>query len=372
MNRTERLDRAIDSAIARKKLVGTVVLVAEHGRTVYARAAGLADREAGTPMREDTIFRLTSVTKPMVAATILAMVERGLVGLDDSAAKYVEGFAPRLADGTPATITVRHLLTHTSGLSYDSDAIRAADAAPGLWGPLIDIQENARRLGSVPLKFAPGTAWLYSTAIDVLGAIAAKVHGGTLEEAMSHYVCAPLGMRDTAFHVIDTSRLAVPYADGPKEPVRMGETHTVGDAHGGSTLFTPGRVFEPRAPQSGGAGALGTAGDFLKFLEALQAGGAPILKAETVDAGLSNQIGDIPRDHPKDIGKAFGFFGAVLLDPAVQNSPANVGTVDWGGVYGHNWFIDRAAGLSVVSYSNTAIEGCNGPFREEIRNAVYG
>ena len=116
----------------------------------------------------------------------------------------------------------------------------------------------------------------------------------------------------------------------------------------------------------------GTADDFLKLIEAIRTGGAPILSEEVVAEALRNQIGDLPRPGSAAIGRRFGLLGAVLDDPVAARSPQARGTQNWGGVYGHNWFFDPANGLSVVSMSNTAPEGSNGPYREEVRDAVYG
>ena len=136
-------------------------------------------------------------------------------------------------------------------------------------------------------------------------------------------------------------------------------------------MFTPSRIFNPLAPQSGGSGIAGTALDFMTFLEMLRNGGGKVLKPETVGAGMVNQIGDLPRD-PKDAGKRFGFFGAVVEDPAATGTPVSPGTVESGGIYGHMWLVDRAAGLTVASFTNTAAEGCNGPYNDELRVAIYG
>ncbi len=369
-----RLDDAIDSAIARKKIVGTVLLVAREGEVVYARAAGLADREAGRAMAQDAIFRMASCTKPLVAATALAMVDAGLLSLDEEVSEYLPFFTPKLADGTPGQVLVRHLMTHTAGVSYDADALKAVEASAGMSGPILPLEENVRRLGQMPLKFVPGTRWLYSTAIDVLGCIVATINGSSLDAAVQRYVTGPLGMDDTRFGVTDVARLAVPYTDGKPEPVRMGDTTFLPDRNGGpgGTTFCPSRIFNPLAPQSGGSGMAGTAPDFLRFLEMVRTGGGSALKPETVDAALSNQIGDVPMDGVGREGERFGFLGAIVDDVAAARTPQNRGTVRWGGVYGHNWFIDREAGLSVASFSNTAFEGCNGPYREEIRDAIYG
>lgn len=370
MSMQQRLDAVIDTAIERKKsIVGTVVLVAREGEIDYARGAGYADREARVPIHENTIFRLASVTKPLVAATALALVERRQLGLDDEVSNYLPWFTPKSPDGVYRPIHIRHLLSHTSGLGYDY----AADPTitTGLQSTELGYEQNFTRVAKLPLSFAPGAGWQYSTAIDVLGAVVAKVTEGSLEAAVAHYVTGPLGMTDTAFHVTDRDRLAVPYGNAGPEPVRMADPHTYTDAAGSRTVFSPGRIFNAKAFQSGGAGAVGTATDFLKFLEALRQGGGPILKAETVAMAFSNQVGDLPR-RPGDAGQRFGFIGAIVVDPKAAASPVAPGTIRWGGVYGHDWFIDRHNGFSVVSFSNTAPEGCDGAYPHDIRDAVYG
>ena len=367
---TSRLDRVIDAAIVGKTIVGTAVLVAVDGKTVYRGVKGHFDREAGTPMREDAIFRLASVTKPIVAATALALIDAGKLAFDDPVTRYLPDFRPTLADGSTPEIRIHHLLTHTSGLGYPSaedERYQKAGVCAGLDMPGRGMEENLARLAKVPLFFAPGTAWLYGMSIDVLGAVIARVHGGRPGDAVATYVTGPLGMTDTGFRVTDRTRLAVPYADGTPEPVRMGEPHQVENG----PLFSPGRILDETSFQSGGAGGAGTAGDFLKLLEAIRTGGGPILKPETVKLAMQNQIGDLPRD-ATDAGWRFGYLSAVLADPMAANSPQHVGTLEWGGVYGHSWFIDAAAGLSVAAFTNTAVEGCVGQFPKDIRRAVYG
>jgi CubicO group peptidase (beta-lactamase class C family) len=319
-------------------------------------------------MAENTIFRLASVTKPMVAATALAQVERGLLGLDNVVSDYLPWFRPKLPNGEEAAIRISHLLTHTAGLGYDY----AADPTitTGMGDTNLTLEENLRRIAQQPLLFAPGTGWNYSVAIDVLGAIVAGIHGATLGDTVAHYITEPLGMADTGFAVTDRARLATPYADGDPVPRPMGDEYRRQTPEGRIQVFSPGRIFNPKAFHSGGAGAAGTAGDFLLFLEALRLGGSPILLPETVAQAVQNQIGDVPRG-PEDAGQRFGFLGAVLADPQAAHSPQGVGTISWGGAYGHTWFVDPDAGLSVVSFTNTAVEGCSGPYREEIRDAVY-
>ena len=367
----DRVERAIDRAISEKRLVGTAILIAVDGKVTYRGVKGYFDREAGTPMREDAIFRLASVTKPMVAATALALVERGTLGLDDTVATYLPAFRPKLADGSQPDMTIRHLLTHTAGLGYPSaesdDVYRRLGVSSGLDQPGRRMDDNLAHLAQAPLYFAPGTAWRYGMNIDVLGAIIAKVHGGTLADAVATYVTKPLGMADTAFRVTDKARLAVPYGDGKPEPIRMGEPHVMAD--GG--IFSPARILDETSFQSGGAGMAGTAGDFLKFLEAIRTGGGPILKPATVALATQNHIGSLARE-AKDAGWRFGFLCAVLADPKAAKSPAPVGTLQWGGAWGHTWFIDPVAKMSVAAFTNTAMEGCDGPFTVDLRDAIYG
>ena len=366
------LDRVINGALESGKITGVVVLVHREGEPVYQRAAGLADREAAIPVGFDTIFRMASVTKPIVAATALAMVERGLLALEDPVSKHLPWFRPPLADGTVPEISIHQLLTHTSGLMYNPEFKQlAADRriSMGLTDTDLDYEANFSRHNTIPLAFAPGTQWAYSFATDILGAAIAAVHGGSLEDAVVNYIAGPLGMTDTRFHVTDPVRLAVPYGDAVPLPVRMPDNWAGADPEGWTLNFSPNRIFNPKAFQSGGAGMAGTARDIMTFLDMLAAGGKGVLKPETVDAGLSNQIGDLERDEP---GVKFGYFGAVVANRKLALTPQSVGSVRWGGVYGLDWFIDREAGLTSLVVTNNALEGCTGLFPQDIRDAVYG
>ncbi len=371
MSVERRLNEVIDRFLDSGKVTGTVVLAYQHGGPLFRRAAGFADREASKPVAFDTIFRLASVTKPIVAATALAMSDDGLMSLSDRVADHLPWFRPKTKDGGAADITVHQLLTHTSGLTYDlALELLPADQAIncGLLNTDLDYEGNFSRHNAVPLAFPPGTQWAYSFATDILGAVIAKVQGGTLEEAVVAHVAGPLGMADTRFHVTDTERLAVPYADAALAPVRMTDPYFAAEDTGWTVGFSPSRIFNGRAFQSGGAGMAGTADDILLFLEALRTGGKSVLRTEPVQAGLSNRIGKLISDP----GCSFGYFGAVVEDPIEAMTPQSAGTVRWGGVYGHNWFIDPAEGLTVLSMTNNALEGCTGEFPDRIVKAVYG
>ncbi|MBP0582158.1 beta-lactamase family protein [Labrys sp. LIt4] len=364
--RAGRLDALIDAAIAEEHIVGTVVLVAEAGEIVYRRAAGHADREAGIPIREDTIFRLASVTKPMVAAAALALVEAGQLRLDDPVTRHLPAFRPRLADGSEPVITVRHLLSHTAGLRYDYDA--AADISSGLDHPGRGMAENLDKIAAQPLAFAPGSAWRYSVAIDVLGGLMEKAAGKSLPEIVAERITGPLGMADTEFVATKPHRLATPYADGEPRPVRMGEIQRV--CHNGWWLtFVPQRAFDTTAFPSGGAGMVGTAGDFLAFLEAVRSGGAPILSPESQRLLSEDAIPDLDIEDP---GCGFSLGWSILRDPAAAGMRGSPGCWHWGGVYGHSWFVDPARRLSVVMFTNTAVAGVGGAYPDGLRAAIYG
>jgi CubicO group peptidase (beta-lactamase class C family) len=366
------IDRVIDEAIGAGRIVGTVVLVARDGELVYARAAGFADREAAKPVAMDTIFRLASVTKPIVAATALALVDKGRLGLDDLVRDYLAYFTPRLSDSSLADIKIRHLLTHTAGLTYDPPQGTPPEKAfnGGLADTDLDFEENFRRLSAFPLLFAPGTGWSYSIAIDVLGAIIAKIEGCPLDEAVKRHVAGPLGMMDTGFTLTDAGRLAAAYADGAPVAERMPDPYSLTNEDGSATTFSPSRLFNHKAFQSGGAGMVGTGPDMLAFFEAIRSGGAPILTPETVASAMANQIGTVER-RADDAGQRFGFLGAVIDDPALARTPMAKGSVQWGGIYGHSWFIDPLNGISAVMMSNTAVEGCAGAYPKDITRAIY-
>ena len=369
----QRIDRVVDAALKAQRIVGGVILVARHGETRYRRAFGLADREQGRPMAEDAIFRLSSVTKPIVAGAAMALVEAGRIGLHDPVASFIPEFRPKMPGGDEPVITVRQLLTHTAGLGYGfaqpaGNAYERALVSDGLDQPGLSMAENLARIASVPLSCAPGTRWAYSVAMDVLGEVMARAAGASLPDLVDRLVAEPLGMSDTAFAVRDEARLVTPYADGAGGPVRMGKHHLVpfGD---GLISFAPERAFDPASFSSGGTGMNGTAGDVLKFLEAMRVGGGGIVRAETAAAMTADAIAGIETTRP---GWGWGLGFAVLRDPVAAATPQPPGTWRWGGVYGHSWFVDPSADLAVVALTNTAIAGMAGVFPDAVRDAIYG
>lgn len=364
MSLQSNVDAAIDAALV-SRIVGCVVLVNRDGKEVYARTAGLADRESGRKLERDAIFRLASVTKPIVATAALKMMEAGLLKLDDPVTKYLPYFTPPSPDGVVRPITIRQLLAHSSGLSYETTP---KNVAPGMSGPYIPLEENLRRLATAPLLFAPGTGWAYGTSIDVVGGVIAAINNSTLEAAVNKYAAGPLGMVDWRFTPTDATRLSANYFNGDlPNPSIVPPARITMDDHRG-TGWEVDRILRADAPQSGGGGSCGTADDVMKMLEVYN--GGTFLKPETTAEAFTNQIGTLPR-RESDAGKRFTILGAMIEDPSAARSPCPVGTLDWGGAWGHSWIIDRTNKLSIAVLTNTAPEGCNGPFREDIRDAVY-
>ena len=358
------IDAVIDKGLSDKGFVGAVVMVAQGDEIVYRRAAGLADREAGTPMAEDTIFRAASLTKPLVAATVLAMSDRGLLRIEDPVTAYLPYFRPRLADRSEPVITLKQLLTHTAGLTYDYPNDPRISA--GLTNTELGLDEVLQLVAEQPLAYRPGESWLYSMAIDVLGGVVAKVHGGRLSDAVAHHVTGPLGMRDTGFHVTDRTRLATPYVDGETEPVRMSDPHPAPNPWGGVTTFSPSRIFNEKAFQSAGGGMAMTAPDFMRFLMAMISDGGPILKPETARMALQNQM-----SFEREPGQGFSLLGSYVVDPVRADLTLPAGANNWGGIYGHVWSIDPATGICSVSLSNTAFYGGELAYPRALRQAVH-
>jgi CubicO group peptidase (beta-lactamase class C family) len=368
----EKLDAALHRAVKERRVVGCVVLVAHQGNLVYSRAAGLQDLDNEQPMQVDTLFRLASVTKPLVSTVAMRLVQEGRLSLDDPVSKWLPDFRPALAGGHRPEITVHQLLTHTSGLSYrfgepNSSAYNVLGVSDGLDNPGLTLVDNLARLAQAPLGKEPGSAFTYSLSTDVLGAVIEKVTAKSLPESVDELLLRPLRMRDTGFFASDSSRLASPYCNwgGDLLPIVDGTDLPLGQ---GLLAFTPSKSLQPPRNPSGGGGMVGSAEDFHHFLEVIRRGGSPVLDSTTVNLMTQDHLGALAGHRE---GWGFGYGWAVLRDPEAAKTPQTKGTLQWGGAYGHSWFIDPAAELTVVVFSNTAFEGMSGKLPSEVRSAVY-
>ncbi|NEW05646.1 beta-lactamase family protein [Paenibacillus sp. SYP-B3998] len=370
-----RIDEVIERTLADKRLVGAVIKVSIDGGLVYNRAAGFANRELNQPMRENAIFRLASVSKPIVSMAALVLVGQGRLQLDDPVDHWLPEFRPRLRNGDFARLTVRHLLTHTAGLTYrffqeENGPYQLAGVSDGMDNVGITLEENLRRLASVPLLYTPGNEWKYSIATDVLGGVIEKVADAPLSEAIHSLVTKPLGMNDTGFTAVDPARLAIAYTNDVPEPRRIEDPDRIAFLEGTAGFqLAPGRALDRSAYPSGGAGMVGSAGDFLELLETLRKGGESLVPEYLVREMTTNQIGDLPMSYWP--GRGFGLGITILKDPVAANTPESPGTWRMGGTYGHSWFVDPQQRLSVVAFTNTALEGMSGQFTIDLCEAVY-
>ena len=379
------VDAAIDQALAEQRIVGAVVLIAQDGKLIARRAAGLADREHGVAMREDAVFRLASLTKPIVTAAALRLAERGAIALSDPVTRFLPGFRPALQSGEIPTITLRQLMTHTAGLAYGfmqppDGAYHRVGVSDGMDQPGLTMADELARITRAGLAYPPGERWAYSVAMDVLGAVLEAVEGKDLAAVTAQYVTAPLKLASMGFDITEAQRerLVAAYADHKPAPVRIPDSGQRVHFPDGIPLYAglagihlvPARLFDKTSFRSAGAGMVGNATDMLTFIEALRTGGSPIVSRETAAAMMTVQTGDLPIVN-RGPGWAFGYGGSILTDPAAAASPQSPGTFGWGGVWGHTWFIDPMRKLSVVSLSNTALEGMMGRYARDLRDAIY-
>lgn len=367
------LDRAVDGALAEKRLIGCAVLLAGGGRVLHARHAGMADREAGRPMLPGAWFRYSSVSKPFTTVAALRLMDQGRLSPEDAVTRWLPGFTPRMADGSRPPITVDQLMSHLAGLDYgfnqpEDGPYARAGVSDGIGDSGISLAENLRRIASVPLDRGPGTRWRYSVATDVLGAVIEAVTDMPLQEAMARLVTGPLGI-EAAFSAPEPARLAANYANARPEPQRMhGKARVANPLTPGQIYdYLPARIFDPEAFPSGGGGMAGTAEAALSLLETLYRG--DFLSQRIRLAARQNRIAG--QTHPmRGPGWGHAWAGAVRTTPDRPHGSLPQGCLSWGGIYGHSWIVDPARGRTLVALTNTAVEGMNGAFAVEIALAT--
>ncbi|WP_199639245.1 serine hydrolase domain-containing protein [Serratia sp. PAMC26656] len=373
----KRVQAVSQRAIDEGRIVGSVVLVAQRGELVYAGAAGYADRELQRPMRRETQFRLSSVSKPYITLAAMRMIEQQMLSLDDAVSRWLPWFTPALADGSRPEIKIRHLLSHTAGLDYRFNqpaegSYQRLGVQDGMELSSLTLEQNLRLLAQAELLAAPGSIFNYSLAIDVLGAVLEQVAGVPLSQLFGEWVAQPLGLGNTGFYTADADNLAKAYYNAAvrPEPMYDGMVLALPEGFGFDIELAPSRVLDPQAFASAGAGMVGDADDVLRLVETLRTGGEGILQPETVALMRQPHVG--AEAEVQGPGWGFGFGGAVLADAQLAATPQHNGTLQWGGVYGHSWFYDPQAALSVVALTNTAFEGMSGLYPQQIRDAVYG
>ena len=361
--RLERIGTAVQQSIDDKRIAGVVTLVVRHGRVAWFDARGMADREAGKAMQRDSIFRLCSMTKPIVSTAVMMLYEEGRFLLEDPVSKYLPEFKnPKVlvkpASGPsytiPATreITIRDLLRHTSGLTYqwDADLGQAyddANVASGLLQYDGTIGDSVKRLAALPLLFNPGDRWNYSLSVDVLGRLVEVVSGIPLDQFLRTRVFDPLGMKDTYFYLppekVDRLATVYTYYDG-KGLARFPDAPIVE----GTFVYSADYPCKgPRKLFSGGAGLCGTVMDYARFCQMMLNGGklgdVRLLGRKSVELMSHDQLGKISSE--MGFGLGFGVDGA--KEPLHElGSP---GSYNWGGFYYTSFEIDPKEDMIVIS-----------------------
>lgn len=346
-----RIGPAMQAYVDDGRLAAVMTMVARRGRVVHWEAAGARDLASGDPLDRDDIFRIFSMTKPVTSVAVMILVEEGKVALDDPLSKFVPEFAgvqvltdagDRAAADSP--VTVEHLLTHTSGLTYGFFGDSAVDRLYNQEHPLAsaaDLEDFARRVAELPLLANPGTRWNYSVSTDVLGRVVEVASGQAFDAFVSARILDPLGMDDTSFWppAEKRGRFVASYA---KVDGRLVATESPVDGD-----YTP-----PPFP-SGGGGLTSTASDYIRFAQMLLEGGSldgvRILAPETVARMSANRLPDalVPIELGAFLspGYGFGLGFAVMLDAGASPEPDHDGVFRWAGAANTFFWIDPEAEL---------------------------
>jgi CubicO group peptidase (beta-lactamase class C family) len=376
-------------AVRRGFAPGAILLVNQNGRPIINQVIGLADRERKSAMRPDSVFRLYSMTKPLTTAAAMQLVEQGRLKLDDPVAKYIPAFtktqvyksgqsvAELKTEEPLRPLTVRDLMRHTAGMPYKADGPTAVEKLYGLRGidmgsgadtPPLDgskrvgsTAELAERIAGIPLRDQPGTRYRYGNSVDVLGRVIEVASGERLRDYMQRHVLKPLGMTDTSFQMSDSARtrFTAAYAGKSKVPA---ETSVLARIDPAVTTPEPLALIDDpmkspylldRPIDYGGAGLTGTAGDYLRFAEAMRRGGnlgrVSILKQSTVDQMRINQLPASARSPElANAGLAFGYGFAVRDGEATEQLSFPRCGYFWAGAASTYFWIDPANQVSGV------------------------
>ena len=386
--RLARIDQVMQDRIKSKEIAGVVTMVARRGKTAHLKAYGMADIEAGIPMQTDTIFRIASMTKPITSVAVMMLWEEGHFLLNDPVSNFILAFkdvkvlpaeSDNGGDPTPAKrpMTIRQLLTHTSGLTYQWNArlgarYKAADITHGLVQDPGTIGAGMKTLAAVPLLFEPGETWHYSLSIDVLGGIVEVASGRSLAEFFEKRIFLPLGMQDTHFFLPRDkhSRIAAVYERRDGAPiVRAADGELKGN---GSMVYSVTYPHEgPTSYFSGGGGLSSTIEDYARFAQMLLNGGelagTRLLSRKTVELMTSDHLPDMGIE---DAALGFGLGFSVVRPGKDLGTPASPGTFGWGGFFNTTFFIDPAEDMFGIFMSQLYPNGNLG-LQERFRVLAY-
>ena len=379
----ERLTAATQEFVDEGKLAGVLTMVAREGRIVHVSAVGQRGADDDRPLREDALFRIYSMSKPITAVAAMMLYEEDAFQLSDP----VSSFLPELKqlevlgeDGervsVKKTMTMQHLLTHTAGFSYGFDPKDPVDRLYREVKPMgaADLDGFIERLATLPLKFEPGTRWHYSVASDVVGAVVERISGQSLDVFLRERLFRPLDMRDTFFNV-------------PEDKLSRLLPNHGWDRQEGKLVAFDARAKGRRAATmySGGGGLISTARDYMRFAEMLRKAGelegVRILRPETVGLMVMNHLpaalsgagqGERPVDKSekrKDV-PGFGFgLGFGLVTELGDEGVGSVGEYSWGGAAGTIFWVDPVEEIIVIGMIQ--LMGSPWPLREKIKAMTY-
>ena len=361
--RLQALSADLQDLVDRGQLAGVTTLAARKGKVFHFETRGLADVETGAPARPDTIWRIASMTKPVIGVAMMQLWEKGLWKLDDPVERHIPEFAGlkvKASDGSlvpqASPMTMAQLMSHTAGFD-----VSAGYAQAGLRAG--DLKEMIRRLAALPLACQPGTDWRYGPCVDIQGHVVERLSGERLDAYLARNVFAPLNMVDTGFHV------------PAEKAARVARIHTYRE---GRIVAGPPQAIPvtPPAFLSGGGGLLSTASDYFRFSQALLDGGVlggkRILRADTVKLMRRNVLAPgvkVDLYGPSQDGVGFGMDFAVVQDPAAARTPQGRDTFYWGGAFGTWFWIDPTNDVvfvGMIQNVNGSVPGAGSPNVREI------
>ena len=358
---SERLDKIMEFVrrdIDAGKMVGTVTMVARHGKIVHFDSAGSYGLDNDKPIDRDALFRIYSMTKPITTVAAMMLYEEGKFQLGDPVSQYLPEFENQkiLRDGElvapQSPMTIEQLMSHSAGLTYGWANDHAAELAyqEAKLGDSRNLDEYIDRLAELPLRFEPGTRYHYSVATDVLGALVERLSGLTLEDFFDKRIFQPLGMHDTFFNV-------------PEDKLHRLASNHYWDAEAGSMAVIPSDRMRPPTNVtlfSGGGGLISTAMDYMIFCEMLRQGGSydgvRILGSKTVQYMTINHLtdevrnegaGEYPASHLYP-GQSFGLGFGIITDPGQSQVISSQGEYSWGGAANTKFWIDPEEDLVAI------------------------
>ena len=384
--RLKRLTASMQTHVDAGSVAGVVTLVHRHGETVHSDVLGWQDEEAKTPMRRDTLFRIASMTKPIISVAALMLMEEGKLRLGEPVDKFLPELARRkvlrspgaaLTDvyDAPRPITLKDLLLHRAGIPYLLTAEGPMQAALAEFNALVlpsdmPMDDWIARLGALPLVYEPGARWHYGMSTDVLGVLIQRASGMSLADFLRTRIFEPLGMADTFFWVPDdkANRFGPAYTPDPKTGRRMIQDHPNGS-----------RWRDPKSFPSGGAGMVSTADDYLKFARMIlgkgKSGDIRLLSRTTWELMTTDHLTPAERatpflGMPFWTSMGFGLGLSIADNPTGQDWLGSPGRLGWPGAYGTWWVADPKEDLIALMMIQLYF-GAGGTMRTDCETAIY-